>query len=66
MKEWAIIAGILTVVVFIYLLLFDHSGKKPKAVDKFENSKTGDNIKIIIIVVVGLFFIVATLKEVFN
>lgn len=65
MKEWAIIAGILTVVVFIYLLLFDHSGKKPKAVDKIENSKTGDNIKIIIIVVVGLFFIVATLKEVF-
>ena len=65
MKEWAIIAGILTVVVFIYLLLFDHSGKKPKAVDKFENSKTGDNIKIIIIVVVGLFFYRSNIKRSF-
>tara|TARA_E500000331_G_scaffold152766_1_gene148664 strand:- start:553 stop:753 length:201 start_codon:yes stop_codon:yes gene_type:complete len=66
MKEWAIIAGILTVAVFVYLLLFDHSGPKPKVVDKFENSKTGDNIKIIIWVIVVLFFVVATLKEVFK
>lgn len=66
MKEWAIIVGILAVIVFIYLLLFDHSGKKPKAVNKFENSKTGEYIKVIIIVVVGLFIIVATLKEALN
>ena len=66
MKEWAIIAGILTFAVFVYLLLFDHSGQKPKVVDKFENSKTGDNIKIIIWIIVVLFFVVATLKEVFE
>ena len=39
MKILAIIAGIIALGALIYGILFDHSGKKPKIVEKYENSK---------------------------
>ena len=64
MKILALIAGIIAFGALIYGILFDHSGKKPKMVEKCENSKTGDYSKLLMIIIVGVFVLLATLSDI--